>query len=160
MKWMKHVTDSIDDPKIARVRAEFGNEGYAVYWIILEVIARHFTGKNPSSSMKFPRKIWQNYCGISPKKLRNFLEFYQNEGLLLHCIEGENITIKVPNLLKYSDEYTRKQRLAGRNPDADLSGHYPDSVRASSSTSTSNTLPRDNTTYLDSTTWAEYESEG
>lgn len=153
------MTDSIDDPKIARVRAEFGNEGYAVYWIIIEVIARHFTKDNPTEFLRFSGKIWQNYCGISPKKLRNFLEFAQKEKLLFSKYDGNEITIIVPNLLKYGDEYSRKGARSAAVDDGEMSGHSPDPVRASTSTSTS-TSPMGNTQYLDSTTWAEYETGG
>lgn len=159
MRWIKHVTNSIDDPKLARVRAEFGNEGYALYWIIVEVIARHFTKKTPYESITFPRKIWQNYCGISPKKLRNFVEFAQNEGLLWARYDGDKVTIGVPNLLKYGDDYVKKGLREVDCVEGDVYGQSTDLVRVSSSTSTS-TSPMGNTTYLDSTTWAEYETGG
>ncbi len=148
MKWMKHVTDSINDPKIARLRGEFGNEGYAVYWIILEVIARQFTRTNPSDELSIPEKTWRKYLEISPKKFRKILDFCQKQELLEYRDSGNMVTIKVPKFLNYSDEYTRKWNGPEDESRSEDSGQTPDSVRASSSPSTS---PRDYS-YISSTT--------
>lgn len=140
MKWVKHMTDCAQDPKIRQVRAYFGNDGYAAYWLIVESIGANFSKRHPHPELTFPPKVWAKICEISAKKLKNFLEFSENINLLEHKYHKESLTIKVPNLLKHGDEYTRKQaQNSGQTPDnvGTNSGHTPDSVRASSSTSSS-----------------------
>lgn len=134
------MTDCAQDPKIRQVRAEFGNDGYAAYWLIVETISASFTRQNPISEITFAAKTWAKICEISPKKLQKFLEFSQKINLLSYKVHQELISIKVPNLLKYGDEYTgKKNALSGQNPESvgTLSGQNPDPVRASSSPSTS-----------------------
>jgi len=145
VKWMKHMTACSQDPKIQILRAEFGNEGYAVYWLILETIAGEFTKQNPSPSLTLHQKNWRKICEISPKKFRNFLFFCKKISILESCWDAEFVTISAPKLLKYGDEYSRKGGADSPSGEGDLSGHSPDPVRASTSPSPS---PRNNTTQV------------
>jgi hypothetical protein len=143
MKWVKHMTNCTQDPKIRSIRAEFGNDGYAAYWIIVETIAANFTKQHPAAELTFSAKTWAKICEISQKKLKNFLEFSEKINLVSHEYNEEFLTISVRNLLKYGDEYSnRKQGKTEDCPDTipTISGHSPDPVRASSSTSSSNSI--------------------
>ena len=131
------MTNCSQDPKIQMLRAEFGNEGYAVYWLILETIAGQYTRENPDCSLTLNERNWRKICEISPKKLRNFLFFCKKISVLESWSDGEMMTIKAPKLLKYGDEYTRKGVSNSAPNEGDLSGQAPDSVRASTSPSPS-----------------------
>jgi uncharacterized phage protein (TIGR02220 family) len=45
--WFKHMTDMVDDPRIRRLIKRFGADGYAVYNVIVERVAKRITGKSP-----------------------------------------------------------------------------------------------------------------
>jgi hypothetical protein len=47
VKWYKHMSNMIDDPKIRRLVKKFGSDGYAVYNVIIERIVRRLETESP-----------------------------------------------------------------------------------------------------------------
>ena len=61
MKWLKHMTASWDDEKLASLVGRGGMEGlaqYGLYWRVNEIIASQMDGKNPSCSVRYPVTRW------------------------------------------------------------------------------------------------------
>ncbi len=120
MRWFKHMVASSRDEKLAALRAEFGMEGYGLYWLILELLAEKVNEKN-DTSLTYSAKIWKSFTGISVKKFQKFLIFCANFDIFSVKFEKNNskngqngITISCPNLLKYRDEWSkRKARNSG-----------------------------------------------
>lgn len=120
MRWFKHMVASSRDEKLAMLRAEFGMEGYGLYWLILELLAEKVNEKN-DTSLTYSAKIWKSFTGISVKKFQKFLSFCSEFEIFSVKFEknisknGQNgITISCPNLLKYRDEWSkRKARNSG-----------------------------------------------
>lgn len=113
MRWFKHMTASADDEKLARLRDRFGLEGYGFWWSVVEIIAASLD-ESEQTSVTFSAKKWGNSLGISPKKFRIMAEFCANTGLFSIKSDSEYITIDMPNLLKFKDEYTdRKGKKSG-----------------------------------------------
>ena len=109
MRWFKHLTSTRNDPDMKLVFAEFGFEGYGVFFFILETIAENLDHTNiPEATMSVQQ--WCNSGAISPKKLQNILVFLSKYFCFSVKKDKKMITIKYPKLLKYRDEYTRKQR--------------------------------------------------
>jgi len=129
MKWIKHHTDANRDERLMSIRDEFGLEGYAVYWLILEAIAEQMTKKRPSPELELSVKNWRKVTEISPKKLRKFALFCHNSELFIVTFCQNSISIKCPKLLKIKDEWQSRK--------TENSGAAPDMVRASSSASAS-----------------------
>ncbi len=127
MRWFKHMTNSSLDEKLMRLRDQFGVEGYGVYWLVLEAIARECTAKNNKFFLELPPKSWRKITEISPKKFQLFLIFSEKLGLFSVNFSKNLIRVECPNLLKYRDEYTRKQ---SKTPDKlrTTSGSTPDSL--------------------------------
>jgi len=46
MEWLKHSTSSHDDPDISDAMDEFGDAGYTVFFIILEIYGQEFNHAN------------------------------------------------------------------------------------------------------------------
>lgn len=120
MRWFKHMVASSRDEKLAALRAEFGMEGYGLYWLILELLAEKVDEKN-DTSLTYSTKIWKSFTGVSVKKFQKFLIFCTNFDIFSVKFEKNNskngqngITISCPNLLKYRDEWSkRKARNSG-----------------------------------------------
>ena len=105
------------DEKLARLRDEFGLEGYGLYWLILETIAEQMD-ETDKSFVEFSPKMWRKFTEISRKKLEKFLTFSEKIGLFSVKISSDLIKVDCPNLLKYRDEYTkRKKKKSGQTPD-------------------------------------------
>lgn len=153
MKWIKHTTSCSNDPKIRAVIAEFGPHGYAAYWLIIEQIAAEFDGNSRTHFLKNSEKFWKNITFFSQNKFLSYISFCKKIGLFDHQIDGKEITIFIPNLLKYGDEFTRK--VASKNKKN--SGQTPDKLRIDSgltpfsSTSTSPSPSPREADYSDST---------
>lgn len=104
MRWFKHFSDAGDHPDHLRMRDRFGWAGYGLYWRILEMIAAHGT----EFSLTLTGRIWARTLVVRQKLLRNFLELQKELGNFYVIYEGDEITVTVPNLRKYRDEWTSR----------------------------------------------------
>lgn len=108
MRWFKHLTDSWHDEKLSLVVADHGLEIYGFWWRILEIIGKQMDASG-KTNCQYPDKVWGKFCGVSPKKFQKLARVL-NENNLIILKNGQNHTdICVPNLLKFRDEYTRKE---------------------------------------------------
>lgn len=92
MDYFPHDTDSSNDEKIEALRGEFGNDGYAMYFILLERIYKTDTGSLDMNKIVIKKAIIK-HIGVSEDVFNNILEFcfeielfdksiYENSGLL------------------------------------------------------------------------------
>lgn len=114
MKWFKHQCNARDDEGLIQVRAEFGMAGYGRYFAMLEAVAGR--SRNDCFELTLPTREWCSILDMRPGQLRVFLEKCAELGLNSYSTRKELVTIGVPKLAKYRDEYSRK------------SGHTPDNV--------------------------------
>jgi len=162
MRWFKHLSNASDDPTIAMLMDEFGAEGYGVYWIILEKIARNLN-ENDQTFVTFSLKNWSNFTRTSPKRFQKIINFLadaenfssKNPLFFLDFFQKNNqtyITINCPKLLKYRDEYTKKKnRKSGQTTDKlqKKSGQSPDKIPTNSEHSNIYILDTDTDTDTD-----------
>jgi len=157
VRWFKHMTDASDDEFIAAVESRFGLEGYARWWKLLEAVAKQTKKSNrPEATYSWPR--WEAILHGRRKQLREFLsglvELSGSNGVATGLLgvsnevargfvpriyindTGELLTVGVPKLLKFRDEYSQKSGQAQESIPSD-SGAARDSVRASASPSVS-----------------------
>lgn len=121
MRWFKHLTGAHQDEKMARLVSELGLEGYGFYWLILETIAGQIEAGSNRTALTYPVAFWRKITGFSPKKLRNFAEICSKIGIFSAEFSENSLTIDIPNILKYRDEWSRKK---GKN-----SGVAPEPLR-------------------------------
>ena len=120
MKWFKHMTASWDDEKLASVVGKGGDSGlalYGAYWRIAEIVAAQMEGPHPSCAVSYPVWRWSQLLFVRKSYLCSILLRLKKEALLV--VEGDpnsdqSIIVKMPNLLKYRDEYSKK---SGQNQD-------------------------------------------
>lgn len=127
MKWFKHFTHASNGDTITKIEREFGLEGYARWFKLLEIIGRGMDGTDRCSA-KYHINDWCAFLKCKPNKFRTFVErladvsetFVERSGNVSQTYgehSGDVYEIKVPNLLKIRDEYSKK------------SGQDPESVR-------------------------------
>jgi hypothetical protein len=108
MRWFKHLTDSWHDEKIAAIVAEHGLEIYGFWWRLLEIVAKQMD-KSCRTNCNYSVKVWGKFAGISPKKFQKFCQILEENKLIISKNGHKSLEINIPNLLKFRDEYTRKE---------------------------------------------------
>lgn len=113
MRWFKHMTNTRDDERIARLISEFGLEAYGFYWAIIEIIARQIEKEPDKCSVTYPLTYLAHQLYLHHNKVGFLLGNLEVTGLILlskSVVGGRvNYTITCPNLLKYRDEYTSRK---------------------------------------------------
>ena len=114
MKWFKHYTCSSDDEFIAGLEEEFGLEGYARWWKLLEAIAKQMD-KTDRCFAEYSWNKWQTFLKAKRKKLETFLEYSENK-LKINVEQNENILrISCPKLLQIRDNHTKNLQVADKS---------------------------------------------
>lgn len=119
VKWLKHMTASWDDEKLAKLVDAAGDDAllmYGLYWRVNELIAAQMDGPSPSCSVTYSVSRWSRLLVTRPSGVWSRVQKLASTRLLTAGREGDDITVTNCNLLKYRDEYARK------------SGHAPDNV--------------------------------
>lgn len=115
MRWVKHMTATRDDEKVARLVSKMGHEGYGLWWMVLETVAQSIDKGSNKCSLKYPINKWAAALQLHPPNVTRKLAAIAAEGLLeLRCDEAW-VELTIPNLLKYRDEYSRKSRQSPDN---------------------------------------------
>lgn len=118
MKWFKHDTDpSKEDPFLEIIEDEFGLEGYARWWKLMERIGAQMDETDRCyAEHSWPK--WQTFLVGKRNKLLTYLKRLESLGKINLEENGNILRIYCPNLLKRRDEYTRKSgHKQDKNPD-------------------------------------------
>ena len=122
MRWLKHLTAAHLDERLSDLITECGLEAYGFWWLLLEVVAQSVKGDECEITYSLPQ--WSHLLYSHHHKVGKYLGKLHSSGLVVAEKVGSKWTVRIPNLLKYRDEYARK---AGH-----LSGQTPDVVRPKS----------------------------
>lgn len=117
MRWVKHMTATRRDEKIADLISRYGMAGYGTWWAVVEVVAERVE-KNSHPSVTYPVTTWSHLLSLRGSHVRQGIEKLVVTHLVTATWEGDDLTVTIPNLLKYRDEFSRK------------SGVTPDTVRS------------------------------
>lgn len=104
MKWFKHFSDASHDEFIVELEENFGLEGYARYFKILETIAIQMKTSR-GNAVSYPWSKWQEILKGKRKKLEIFLEYLHNKRGIYMESKGNILKIECLNLLKIKDNY-------------------------------------------------------
>jgi uncharacterized phage protein (TIGR02220 family) len=123
MRWFKHMTLTRSDERVAAYVSECGMEGYGFFWVVLETVALSMD-KTGKCDVYYPLTYWVTQGQLHRTKIFRYLTALKSHGLLMVDFSGGMVLVKVPNLLKYRDEYTKR---SGQTPDK-LPTKYRDNV--------------------------------
>jgi hypothetical protein len=116
MKWLKHMTATWDDERVARLVEGGGMEAlarYGAYWRLCEIVAGQMDGNTTQTSVQFPLSRWSTLLQLRTNT-RSIVQKIADCGLIEVELLGNDIRVSIPNLLKLRDEYSRK---SGVTPD-------------------------------------------
>ena len=115
MIWFRHMSTSSADERLSEMKAVFGLEGIGFWWTLLEIIALQMDGANQKYEASYSLSQWAMKIGCHHHKVSVFFKKFETAGLLTMAYDGSNgvgkLTIGVPNLVKYRDEYSKKKAL-------------------------------------------------
>lgn len=119
MRWFKHFSNASDDDFLEELEEQFGLEGYARWWKLLEIIAKEMDKTEKCYSVHSWTK-WQTFLKGKRNKLETFLVAIELRGKIKLEVNGNILKIICPKLLELRDEYSRKS--------GDTMDNTPDSV--------------------------------
>lgn len=134
MKWFKHDTDSNRDGKLEKVLMRYGAEGYALYWLCLELIAGKIDKQNINFELEHDSEILAYRLRLDSTKVEEMMRYMVSLGLFeidtttqrITCLKLatriENSTVKSPYLL----EIQRKLKSEEISDDPGLSENIPE----------------------------------
>lgn len=120
MKWYKHYTDSLDDPFIAELMDEFGHAGYTFYFGLIGIICQQ-VGQDLDKNFECSDIYLKRKLRISTSKVRLLLDFCQRKGKLIFNFQNKKLEIKIPNIAKIKDNYTKDLQVTGKELSLDKS---------------------------------------
>ena len=115
MKYFNHLSCAGEDSKVQKVRDEFGLSGYGAYFLVLEKIASQVRKESGEPSLTLALRKWAQHLDMSRTWTLNVLRWCDEVGLWSLRIDGDDVTVTVPNLLKYADEYSKKVGIKPRH---------------------------------------------
>lgn len=135
MKWFRHYSDARDDPALSALMDEFGAEGYGVYWLIVESIAKQIHDC-PRDSVEYSERKWCSILNVYKMKFNLILismEFHSKFSVLKSKRNGIcYVKIGIPKLLEIADEYTKKRVMRKGKEEQSVrtkSAKYPEKIR-------------------------------
>jgi hypothetical protein len=128
------MSSSVEDEKHEALIEKCGMEGYGAYWVVAEKIAAQIRPECVSTSLTLSWRNWaRHFRGTDIRSVKFILRTMADVGLIFLKIEEigctsasknnrstpdlqpirsrseyELVTVDMPNILKYADEYTRK----------------------------------------------------
>ncbi|WP_079709948.1 DnaD domain protein [Paraliobacillus ryukyuensis] len=107
--YFSHDSNAHKDPKILKLRAKFGWEGYGIYWAIIETLREQTDYKWKASDKQLLSFCFANGEGVVNQVIDECLEI----GLLVEeddYIHSESLTRR----MKMKDDISEKRRAAGK----------------------------------------------
>ena len=115
MRWLKHLSMAHADQAIGFVVELHGAEAYGVWWFILEDIAAPMEPGKMDPIASHSVVVWAQICHCSVRRFRSIANSLAEKNLIVVESDLDRITIEVPNILKYRDEYSQR---SGETPRA------------------------------------------
>lgn len=109
MKWVKHYYNASYSVELNELVDTFGLEGYARYWLVLELLAEKFDGESIKFTLHFEeisRKVRIKFA----KKLETFMQKLPKSCITFKKIREKVYEIEAPILLNLMDRDFKKSR--------------------------------------------------
>lgn len=113
MKWFKHQSNARNDERLSRLEDKCGLEGYGFYFKMLEIVAEviDITDRH---EVTYSLSRWGRQANISTKKYLYLVQCCADVGLMLIQRDADDMTVKIPNLLKYRDNHTKNLQVTNK----------------------------------------------
>ena len=113
IKWFKHESKARNDERISKLEDKASLEGYGFYFKMLELVAENMDSSD-KCEMTYSISRWGRQTNISSKKVVFLLQCCHDVGLMIVQRVNDDITVKIPNLLKYRDNHTKNLQATSK----------------------------------------------
>jgi len=113
MKWFKHHCSASDSRNVNHLIDEFGIQGYAWWFLLLELCAEKYDGTG-EPEFTFHRRVVQLKLRSTWTRVQLLLDSCSTRGQLTWTAVGQEINIKIPKLLEVKDNHTRNLQVNSR----------------------------------------------
>lgn len=111
MQWFKHYSNVSESNILNKIEAEFGLEGYARYFKLLELLARKFDGTSDEHFVIITPTLMAHLRIYHFNVLRMFLECLHNVGIMSVKCDKRLCEISTPILLELQSRDFKSARL-------------------------------------------------
>jgi hypothetical protein len=131
MRWYKHLNDLRRRPELLAIERELGEAGYARAIKLLEIVCQYGgTGSEFKPELHLKRQPFSeawlaSELGISGPELAQTMPVFSRAGLILARVWRKKI-VRIPQLLEFKDEWSKKDSRATPNSLRSESGATPD----------------------------------
>jgi len=116
MKWFKHYDDASASVKVSQIVDEFGLEGYARWFLLLELLSSKYDGETTIFEIHFSELSAKLRIKFT-KKLDTFMELLHNFCLIQLEIHSKVYKIECPILADLKDrDFKRARAVRAKNP--------------------------------------------
>lgn len=109
MDWFKHKTGSHENPDISDAMDEFGDSGYSVYFILMELYGKEFN-RLIDRKLVLSKTFVQRRLRKSWTKVEQILNFYSDRQKILYHFDGKFLTIEVPKFLEIASNWVGREQ--------------------------------------------------
>lgn len=113
MKWFKHFSTARNDERISRLEDKTSLEGYGFYFKLLEIVGEAMD-ETDKHDVTYSLSRWGRQINITSKKFLFLLQCCSDVGLITVQRHSDNINVKIPNLLKFRDNYTKNLQATSK----------------------------------------------
>ena len=112
MRWLKHMTATRDDEKVAKLIELGGHAAYGLWWMVLETVAGAMAKDGQKCSLTYPISKWATCLSLRGSLVMSSLSRLAVTSLVTIERHGTDVTVTIPNLLKYRDEWSSRSGVA------------------------------------------------
>jgi len=127
VKWFKHDSCANRDEKLEKVLLKYGADGYALYWLCLELIADRIDAANVQFELKHDAETLGARLKIDTLRVEEIMKFFikielfECENARITCLKLaeriENSIVKSIEVKKIQEKIRDNPGKSGKNPD-------------------------------------------
>lgn len=142
MRWFKHSTASHDDPDISDAWDTFGDSGYIIFFVLLEIYGEEFNHLNGNQELNISKAFLRRKLRKSWTKVEQSLNFYLKRKRIEWKIDPEDesrIYYKIPKFIELASNWTGRKK----KPPTEVATEAPTAIEVEEEVdkeSTKNTL--------------------
>lgn len=110
MEWIKHKTAAHEDPAISDAMDEFGDAGYAFYFILLEIYGKEYNNTDSEGWLRVSMPFLKRKLRKSSAKVQLLFNFYQKKAKINFKIEGKDISFQIPKFVYYASTWAKRKK--------------------------------------------------
>lgn len=138
MKWFKHPSNSAQDPKFEKLVMRYGAEGYALYWLCIELIAAPIDKENITFELEHDAEILAYRLKMDQLRVEEIMRYMISLELFeisettskITCLKLaliiENSLVKSPELMRIKAQLRGDETIQTDKNDPGSSGIIPD----------------------------------